>query len=43
MGDTILSNHYMDLTILLKDRKNIYLKGIELSDELKFLCRILNK
>lgn len=33
----------MDLQILLKDGENCDLNGIELFDELKIFCRILNK
>lgn len=41
--DETLRKHCMDLEILLKDGENCDLNGIELFDELKIFCRILNK
>ncbi|KAL4131914.1 hypothetical protein QTP88_009146 [Uroleucon formosanum] len=41
--DETLRKHCMDLEILLKDGKNCDINGIELFDELKIFCRILNK
>ncbi|XP_050547253.1 uncharacterized protein LOC126908954 [Daktulosphaira vitifoliae] len=38
-----LRKHCMDLEILLKDGENNDINGIELFDELKIFCRILNK
>lgn len=41
--DETLRKHCMDLEILLKDGENCDINGIELFDELKIFCRILNK